>query len=137
MGGPRVRRGLAAVAAFIMVAAFLISLACISAIVAEYSRLSETVKRTNEIVAMKESENIKIVRVGSDTIEAYNRGSTPVAIIGYFRVNPATREAQYVKLNPPVIVPAASSKQVSIAGTSAGWRVSVITSNGNSFWEEE
>jgi hypothetical protein len=136
MGGPRVRRGLAAVAALVIVAVFLTSLACISAVVTEYSRLAESAKRANEMVAMKESEDIAVLRVGSDAIEVYNRGSMPAVITGYFKVNPAG-QFQYVKIDQPVIVPAASSKQISIGGTQAGWRVGVATSNGNSFWEEK
>ena len=136
MGGKRLggRRGVAAVAAFVIIAAFAMSLVSISAVIMEYARLAESAKRANELVAMKESEGVRVMRVSADKIEVYNYGSIPVVVAGYFKVNPAG-QAIYVKLEPPAVVAAASSMEISV-DVPEGWRVGVVTSNGNAFWEE-
>jgi len=129
-----VRRGVSVAAAFVVMAAFLISLACMSAIIMEYGRLAEGAKRANEMVVMKESEDVRVVRAEPGKIEVYNYGSIPIVVIGYFKVNPAG-ETYYVKLDPPIVVAAASSREISVNAPEK-WRVGIATSSGNAFWEE-
>jgi len=130
-----VRRGLAAVAAFVIAAAFMMSLACISAVIVEYSRFAEEARRASEMVAVKKSEDIRVMRVDAGKIEVYNHGSIPAVITGYFKVNPAGH-AQYVKLEPPMVVASASSREISI-NAPEDWRIGAVTSSGNAFWEEK
>lgn len=130
------RRGIVAIGAITIIVTFIIILSCIASIVIEYSRLSESIKASNEIVAMKESEKLAVIQVDENTIEVHNRGGNPTIIVGYFRVDPSGRNLSYFKFNNPQVIRPLESKRISLPHrVPIGWLVGIQTSVGNVFWE--
>jgi len=126
-----------AVGAIAIIVVFMIVLTCIGVVIMESNRYSGNVKYTNDAVAAKARESLAVVQASSTLVNVTNEGSTPVVIIGFYRVNPADNNPNYVPLSNPVTVPLLSSAFITLPqATPENWKVGVVTSLGNVFWEE-
>ena len=133
----RQRTGTVAVGAIAIIAVFMIVLTCIGIVVMESNRYNMSVKYANEAVATKTRESLAVVQTSNTLVNVTNEGSTPVVIIGFYRVNPADNNPNYVPLSNPATVPLLSSASITLPqATPENWKVSVVTSLGNVFWEE-
>jgi len=126
-----------AVGAIAIIVVFMIVLTCIGIVVMESNRYNTSVKYANEAVATKARESLAVVQVSNTLVNVTNEGSTPVVVIGFFRVNPADNNPNYVPLSNPVAVPLLSSSSITLPqATPENWKVGVVTSLGNVFWEK-
>jgi len=131
-------RGTVAVGAIAIIAVFIITLTCIGIVILESNRYNQSAKIANEVTAVKVRERLIVVQVDNDHVSLINEGSSPVLIIGVYRVNPADRNPGYVPLSEPVAVPLLSTINVQLPEAAPeGWTIGVVTSLGNVFWEGE
>jgi len=133
----RQRTGTVAVGAMAIIAVLMIVLTCIGIVVVELNQYNISVKYANEAVATKTRESLAVVQTSNTLVNVINEGSTPVVIIGFFRVNPADNNPNYVPLSNSATVPLLSSASITLPqATPENWKVGVVTSLGNVFWEE-
>jgi hypothetical protein len=122
-----------AVGAIAIIIIFMTVLTCIGIVVMESNRYNQSVRLANEVVAMKARESLTVVRVGS-SIKVTNEGSTPAVIVGYLYANPGT--AGYYNLPDPYTVQILSLVTKPLPNIPEGYKVGVVTSLGNVFWEK-
>jgi hypothetical protein len=127
-----------AVGAIAIIVVFMIVLTCMGVVIMESNRYSGNVKYANDAAAAKARESLAVVQASSTLVNVTNEGSTPVVVIGFYRVNPADNNPNYVPLSNPVTVPLLSSASITLPqATPENWKVGVVTSLGNVFWEEQ
>ena len=135
------KRGTVAVGALAIIAIFMIAVSCLTVIVMEYSRFAYSVKAANEAVVMKGEEELKVQALrssGTTDITVTNEGSTSSLVFGVYAVNPTDNNPTYYKLSQPTIIRILGDATFSIPHPiSDNWRIGVLTSLGNVFWESQ
>jgi len=86
---------------------------------------------------MRGKEKLAVEQISDRKIRVRNEGSTTSFIIGVFDLNPTDNNVKYVKLDAPTSVKVLSTEDISLPeAIPTGWKIGVLTSHGNIFWEE-
>jgi hypothetical protein len=133
----RGKRGTIALGAIALILIFMIIVSCVAVVVMEYGRFAYSAKASNETVAARAKESLNVqVSASNGTITVTNVGSTPSLVIGVYAVNPEDKNLRYYPLDTPVGVGTLGENTFPPPKPlPKDWRVGVLTSLGNVFWE--
>jgi len=94
----KMKKGIAAIGALVIIIAFLFALSCVAFLIMEYNSYMGGTKTANEVVSTKLRESLVVVQKSESEITVINEGSIPSVIIGIYVVNPADNNPQYSSL---------------------------------------
>lgn len=130
------RKAAVSIGVIALIAAFMLVTSTLTVLTVNFSRYSETVKKSSVEVQLKQAEKIKVIQVDSCHVKIKNYGQHPILITKLVRVNPNNKQFEVMGLDSPVAIPPLEEKTVTLPKrTAESWEVGALTSRGNLFWE--